>query len=109
MARLRAWLSLPPFGAGEWSGHRLATVTSRVEQRQSLLQGERGLGDWRDDDLATFHRHADALIDAEVGGPRDGGREAHAEVVAPLLEVEDGFGHRGVRVCLNKYRRMGAC
>jgi len=85
---------LPPFGSNGLVGnHNFAAMTRRVEAVQPLRQGGLGLDDRGNHDLAIADGNAYPLVDVQVGFARDGSRQADAEIVAPLLDIENGFGH----------------
>jgi hypothetical protein len=68
-------------------------VALRIKASQALLQGKPRIVDWRDDNMIAFNRHAHALIDMEVRYPRHRGRQANTQIVAPLFDAQDSFGH----------------
>jgi len=64
-----------------------------VETGQALLQRQRFVTNGRDDDSLAFHGDVDALVRVQMRGLGNGGGQAHAEVVAPVFDVENGGGH----------------
>jgi hypothetical protein len=88
---------LPPFGSNGLVGsHGFTAVTRWVEVGQPLFQRELGIGDRGNHDLSISDGNAHPLIDVQMCFARDGGRQADAEIVAPLLDAENDFGHDGL-------------
>jgi hypothetical protein len=87
-------LSLPPFCPNGFACHHdFAPVTRWVKASQSLLQGEMYFGDWRDHYLTAFDRNTNPLIDVQMRLTGDCRRQSDTEIVAPLLNIKNGFGH----------------
>jgi len=64
-----------------------------IETSQPLLQGEMHAGDRGDHDLAALYRNTNPLIDAQMRLARDRCGQSNTEIIAPLLNIENGFGH----------------
>lgn len=60
---------------------------SGVEKRKPLLQSQCHFGNRRDDDDAALYRYPTSLIDTQMCCAGNGGGQAHAEIVTPLLDV----------------------
>ena len=60
---------------------------------QALFQGKPRIINRRDDDVIAFNRYAHALIDMQVRFPRHRSRQANTQIVTPLLDIQNGFGH----------------
>jgi hypothetical protein len=77
-------------------GHDFAAVAFWIETRQSLLQRQMHIGDRPDHNLTAFDRNANALVGMQMRFAGDGRGQSDAEIVAPLLDIENRFGHFGL-------------
>jgi len=82
-------------------------VALRVEAREPLRKRERALLHRRDDHAPGFRCDANPLIRMQVCGTRHRCGNANAEVVAPVLDVEDCFRH-GNRLGLHAFKQSRA-
>ena len=73
--------------------HLFATVAIGIIDSQTLFQTELCGIEWRNDDLIAFDRYPHALIDMEMCLPRHCCRQTNAQIVAPLFDIKDCFGH----------------
>ena len=51
------------------------------------------VGDWRNHYLTTFDRNTNPLIDVQMRRTGDCRRQSDTEIVAPLLNIKNDFGH----------------
>jgi len=65
----------------------------RVEQRQALGERQWGIVQRCDENLAFLNGQAYPLVDTQSGCARNGCGQAHSEIVAPLLDVQNDFVH----------------
>jgi hypothetical protein len=85
--------SLPPLGTNTPAGHRFTAMPRWIEEREPLLKGEWRIGKGRDDHLPAFYRHANPLVNAQIRLTGDCRGQTDTQIVAPLLDIENGHGH----------------
>ena len=91
---MRKAFSLPPLGADTPAGHGFTAVARRIEKREPLLKGERRIGNGSYDHLPAFYRHTNPLVNVQMRLAGNGCGQADTQIVAPLLDIENGLGHR---------------
>ncbi|KAF0161999.1 MAG: hypothetical protein FD157_4012 [Rhodocyclaceae bacterium] len=93
----KAFLLLLPLGTDALAGHRFTAMACGIEERQPLLKAERRIGNRSNDYESTFYRHTNPLINTKMRFPRDCRRQTNTQIVAPLLDIENGHGHNLLR------------
>ena len=93
---------LPPLGTNAPTDHGFTTMSCRVETSKPLFQCMWSIGYRRDNHLPAFHRDPNPLVDAEISLTGDSCGYTDTQIIAPLLDVEDGLCHDlHLEKCLN--------
>jgi len=64
-----------------------------IKSRQPLCQSEGNIGERRYGNFPFAYRNTNALVNVQMRLARNRGGQAHTQIITPLLDIENGFGH----------------
>ncbi len=83
----------PPFGPKSFVCHHFAAVSAWVEHCQTLLKTQGRIGYRGYDNTPILDGNAHTLIGMQTGSAGHRRRKTDTQIVTPLLDVENRFGH----------------
>ena len=79
-------------------GYGLTAVAGRIKTLEPLFQRHLSRRQRLDDHATALHYHADLLVGVQICLACHRLRQSHPEVVAPVFDGKNGFGHEGLLV-----------